>query len=104
MNYLDLSNNRVKNLGELKFLQNLEKLDLSHNILSSFLPLAEFLPHLSVLKKIDLNGNQICDSQNFFKEMINLGGCKLKYVNGKEISMFQKKFVSNMKNKTKAIN
>lgn len=69
--------------------------------LDSLHQLSSFLPKLKELRKVQLKENPIAKRSDFFKEVMYLGGAKLKKINGKEISLFQKKFVSNMKNRVK---
>ena len=57
--YLDLSFNRIQDLGPLSTLTNLETLDLRSNQVSSLRPLMR----MTQLKKLDLSGNPLTEEQ-----------------------------------------
>ncbi|KAJ6227637.1 outer arm dynein light chain 1 protein [Anaeramoeba flamelloides] len=63
---LVLSENQIKNIGDLHNLKALEILDLSGNMITKFQEI-EKLQNLRILKRLFLKSNPICKAKNYFE-------------------------------------
>ena len=68
LQYLSLSSNNISSLNPLSNCENLRELNLCNNKISSFEELY-FLKNLKKLTILYLNGNPICDDNNYFNEV-----------------------------------
>ena len=68
LQYLSLSSNNISSLNPLSKCENLRELNLCNNKISSFEELY-FLKNLKKLTILYLNGNPICDDNNYFNEV-----------------------------------
>ena len=68
LQYLSLSFNNISSLNPLSKCENLRELNLCNNKISSFEELY-FLKNLKKLTILYLNGNPICDDNNYFNEV-----------------------------------
>ena len=68
LQYLSLSSNNISSLNPLSNCENLRELNLCNNKISSFEELY-FLKNLKKLTTLYLNGNPICDDNNYFNEV-----------------------------------
>ena len=68
LQYLSLSSNNISSLNPLSKCENLRELNLCNNKIFSFEELY-FLKNLKKLTTLYLNGNPICDDNNYFNEV-----------------------------------
>ena len=68
LQYLSLSSNNISSLNPLSNCENLRELNLCNNKISSFEELY-FLKNLKKLTTLYLNGNPICDDNNYFDKV-----------------------------------
>ncbi len=87
---MDLSNNLIVSLSNLKYFSVIKSLDLSYNLITNI----QFLSELTTLKSLFLNGNEIGSFTDplanlFNLEELGLGYCNLAFVNIKSFNYLE---------------
>uniref|UniRef100_A0A8C5WBK8 Protein phosphatase 1 regulatory subunit 42 n=1 Tax=Leptobrachium leishanense TaxID=445787 RepID=A0A8C5WBK8_9ANUR len=95
LNVLNVSNNNLDDLKDLEILENITQFIAVKNLIRGIKDL-DFLSKWSILWRIDLNGNPVCQKPKYRDEVIVLS-TSLEILDGKEIKEMERKFVMNWK-------